>query len=449
MSNTQKKRLQPAPKFLLIFLIILLLGFGIYSVYVYVFNHTQREYHPGDSNQTFDISIAPRSGKTDSWVKRVDDNTGHHEYIGTIYDIVINNVSDSTILQWDMQINITKDCYINNAWCGCVEIHQNVNGKERVQTVDLRDYNASELTLEHSVMSPDLMIPLYEGDYIIYHPDRVANEFPIAANVNGHISQVVVGMVFYGIGNQSLDFHDFSMNYSLQINYLQNPVFIGLIIGSLVWIMLFAAFLSVQINMRKVQKRFKQDEQLIHQSIGVFTQFFEAKDTYTNGHSQRVADYSLLLAKELGYDEDKCRQVYYIALMHDCGKCYIPDEILKKPGKLTEKEFDIIKEHSARGAEMLKDFNSIKDISEGVLYHHERYDGKGYPKGLKGEQIPMVSRIICISDSFDAMNSRRCYREKLSKEKILSEIKDNSGKQFDPVLVPLFLQLIEEGKIKI
>lgn len=447
MTNIQKKKVHIATKLLLLYLAILLLGFGIYSIYVYIFNHTEREYHSNEPNHTFDISIAPRGGQTDSWIKRVDDSTGHHEYTGTIYDIVINNISDNTILQWDMRINIDQDCYINNAWCGCVEIHQNVNKKERIQVVDLRDYNESELTLEHSVMKPDLMIPLHEGDYVIYHPDRVANEFPIAANVNGHISQVVVGMVFYSSDTAPLSFSDFSMSYSLQINYLQNPVFLSLIIGCLIWIILLAAYLSVQLNMRKMQKRFKQDEQLLRQSIGVFTQFFEAKDTYTNGHFQRVAEYSHLLAEKLGYDEEKCRQVYYIALMHDCGKCYISDEILKKPGKLTDKEYDLIKNHSVKGAEMLKDFTAIKNISDGVRYHHERYDGKGYPDGLKGEKIPMVSRIICISDSFDAMNSKRCYRDKLPKEKIISELKENSGKQFDPELVTLFLQLIEDGKI--
>ncbi|NLG02423.1 MAG: HD-GYP domain-containing protein [Clostridia bacterium] len=449
MATKQKKKMNTATKLLLLFLILLLLGIGVYSIYVYIYNHTEREYHSNEQSHIMDISIVPRGGQTDSWIKRVDDHTGHHEYTGTIYNIVINNISDSTILQWNMKININSDCYINNAWCGCVEIHQNVNEKERVQVVDLRDYNESELTLEHSVMKPDLMIPLHKGDYIIYHPDRAASEFPIAANIDGHISQAIVGIVFYTAGTASLDFNDYSMTYSLKFNYFHNPVFLSLSIAFLIWIILLAIYLSVQLNTRKMQKRFRQDEQLLRQSIGVFTQFFEAKDTYTNGHSQRVAEYAQLLAEKLGYNDEKCRQAYCIALMHDCGKCYISDEILKKPDKLTDEEYDIVKKHPAKGAEMLKDFTAIKNISEGVLYHHERYDGKGYPEGLKGEKIPIISRIICIADSFDAMNSRRCYRDKLSREKIISEIKENSGKQFDPVLVTLFMQLIEEGKIEV
>ncbi len=154
-----------------------------------------------------------------------------------------------------------------------------------------------------------------------------------------------------------------------------------------------------------------------------------------------------MLAEKADLPEDQQRQFYYIALLHDCGKCYIPDEILKKPGKLTPEEFEIIKNHTVKGAEMMEQFESIEHIRDGVLYHHERYDGKGYPTGLEGENIPLIARIICIADSFDAMNSRRCYRDALTEEKILSEIELNKGKQFGPTLADLFLDLIHDGKI--
>lgn len=133
--------------------------------------------------------------------------------------------------------------------------------------------------------------------------------------------------------------------------------------------------------------------------------------------------------------------------MHDCGKVTIPDAILKKPERLTEEEYEIIKTHTSRGAEMLADFSSIDHIREGALYHHERYDGSGYPQGKKGKDIPMIGRIICVADSFDAMNSKRCYRNELTKEKIIFELESNKGLQFDPEVVDQFLALIKDGQI--
>lgn len=149
----------------------------------------------------------------------------------------------------------------------------------------------------------------------------------------------------------------------------------------------------------------------------------------------------------MGKTPDECRNARYIGLMHDCGKISIPDAILNKPGKLTPEEFAIMKTHTMKGGEILKDFTSIPSIMEGALYHHERYDGKGYPKGLKGEYIPLIGRMICVADSFDAMNSKRSYKEKMYSDQILKELKKNSGTQFDPAIVQVFLKLLSEGKI--
>ena len=160
-----------------------------------------------------------------------------------------------------------------------------------------------------------------------------------------------------------------------------------------------------------------------------------------------MAQYSELLAEHLGRSKEECRKIYYIALMHDTGKVRTPDRILKKPGKLTSEEYDIIKLHTTDGASMLSDFTSIESIRDGALYHHERYDGKGYPTGKAGTDIPFIGRLICVADSFDAMNSKRCYRSRLSRDKIITEIKDNRGTQFDPEIADALLDLIEEGTI--
>lgn len=133
--------------------------------------------------------------------------------------------------------------------------------------------------------------------------------------------------------------------------------------------------------------------------------------------------------------------------MHDCGKISIPITILQKKDKLSDDEYEEIKKHTIYGDRMLRDFNSIEGINLGALYHHERYDGKGYPKGLSGEDIPKIARIICVADSLDAMNSDRVYRSKLSKDVIMKELIDNKGKQFDPEIIDCLIKLIDNGEI--
>ena len=175
----------------------------------------------------------------------------------------------------------------------------------------------------------------------------------------------------------------------------------------------------------------------------------DAKDPYTNGHSKRVAQYTKLIAEELGYEGEELDRIFYIAFLHDCGKIAIPDNILGKPGKLTKEEFEIIKSHTVRGGEILANFRSLEDADKGALYHHERYDGKGYPTGVSGENIPFIARMICVADSFDAMNTNRVYRAKLTAEHIINEIETNKGLQFDPRVADVMLRLIKKGTIVI
>jgi len=220
-----------------------------------------------------------------------------------------------------------------------------------------------------------------------------------------------------------------------------------LAIALAILVITFIALLFSQIRVNKLLVEQKRDAKIIKQSISTFINFIEAKDPNTKGHSQRVAKYSVLLAKELGYSEQECNRISYIALMHECGKISIPVTILQKPGKLTDEEYEEIKKHTIYGDKMLRDFNSIEGINLGALYHHERYDGKGYPKGIAGEDIPKIARIICVADSLDAMNSNRCYRSKLDKDVIIKELEENKGKQFDPEIIDCLLRLIENGDI--
>ena len=198
---------------------------------------------------------------------------------------------------------------------------------------------------------------------------------------------------------------------------------------------------------RKVEQKTRQVEQLSFEIIATIASMIEAKDSYTKGHSIRVAEYSALVARELGWEEEEIQNLKYVALLHDIGKVGIPDNVLNKPGKLTQMEFEIIKSHTTIGGDILKDIETIPHVDSGAKYHHERYDGSGYPCGLSGEDIPVVARIIGIADSFDAMNSKRIYRDRLPDEVIRKELVNGSGKQFDPKYLEIFLKLWEEGKL--
>lgn len=198
---------------------------------------------------------------------------------------------------------------------------------------------------------------------------------------------------------------------------------------------------------KKVEEKTAQIEQISFATIATIASMIEAKDSYTKGHSVRVSEYSARLAKKIGWSDQEVQNLKYIALLHDIGKIGIPDSVLNKPGKLSEIEFDIIKSHTSIGADILKDIETIPGVFVGAKYHHERYDGKGYPNNLVGEEIPEIARIICVADAFDAMNSKRVYRDNLSIEKICEQLEKNKGTQFDPYLAEQFLELIRTNQL--
>ncbi len=175
----------------------------------------------------------------------------------------------------------------------------------------------------------------------------------------------------------------------------------------------------------------------------------DAKDASTSQHSFRVSEYSAAIGRRLGFSEEKCEGLRQMALLHDIGKIGIPDAILNKPERLTDEEFAIMKTHVIKGGEILKDFKMIENVQLGALYHHERYDGTGYCKGLKGEEIPIEARIIGIADAFDAMAANRVYRKQLDIDFVIGELKRCSGTQFDPRLVEIMLSLIDDGTINV
>ncbi len=200
--------------------------------------------------------------------------------------------------------------------------------------------------------------------------------------------------------------------------------------------------------MAELEEKNAQARQMTMQTVMTIVNTIDAKDEYTKGHSQRVAEYAVALAEELGMAEEEVERIRYIGLLHDIGKIGVPDAILNKPGRLNNTEFSLMKLHTVVGGEILKDINSMEDLDVGAKYHHERYDGKGYPEGLIGEEIPFVARIIGIADAYDAMTSHRVYRKRLSDETVQEEIARCAGTQFDPKLAEVFLRMIKDGKLK-
>jgi len=175
--------------------------------------------------------------------------------------------------------------------------------------------------------------------------------------------------------------------------------------------------------------------------LHALTSAVDAKDAYTCGHSERVALLSRRLAKEIGLPDNQVERIYMAGLLHDVGKIGVPEAVLQKTGRLTAEEFDQMKRHPGVGARILSDIKQVEDIIPGVLHHHERYDGKGYPAGLSGQNIPLMGRIICLADCFDAMTSNRTYRRALPLEVALLEIRRCAGTQFDPGLTEAFLRI--------
>ncbi len=194
----------------------------------------------------------------------------------------------------------------------------------------------------------------------------------------------------------------------------------------------------------EVSERVEENERLSMHIIQALADAIDAKDLYTRGHSGRVAKYSRMIAKRFGYDEEAQNGIYMMGLLHDVGKIGISDAIINKNGPLSDEEYEVIKTHSEKGAKILGNITEMEGLVTGARSHHERYDGKGYPDGLAGEQIPQEARIIAVADAYDAMTSHRSYRSALPQDKVREQIALGKGTQFDPAFADIMLELIDE-----
>lgn len=203
------------------------------------------------------------------------------------------------------------------------------------------------------------------------------------------------------------------------------------------------ARINALIKLKTITEELESVENILFTLVNVI----DAKDSYTRGHSERVTRLAVLLAERLGLSKEQINTLEKAAQLHDIGKIGIPEAVLNKPGALTNEEFEEVKTHSPLGEKICSPLKTLQPLLDIIRHHHERYDGKGYPDGLKGEEISIEARIIAVVDSYDAMASDRPYRERLSKEAIINNIKKGSGSQWDKNVAEAFLRILEENII--
>ncbi len=364
---------------------------GMYA-YVEGYNSKEFSYTMGTKSEDYDASL--------KIIKHWSELARGYMY-GMQYDAKFENHTEFTLYDWEAKIMLKEGGRIDSYWNG-------------------------ELTLAENEM---IFIPDTDITTILPNTNRT------------------FGFILH---SKTLDnVESFVITYHMQIG-LQDLTAYGiwkLAVGLFAFIELINLITSLRTW--RVKKKQKEFESIVNQSFQMFARLIDAKDPYTLGHSSRVALYSKELAKRMGIRDEECDRLYYIALLHDIGKIGIADNILNKKGKLTPEERQEIEKHVGIGGDILKSINVLDGIEEGARYHHERYDGKGYMSGLKGEKIPLFARIIAVADSFDAMSSDRCYRAKLEMPVIIEELKKGSGTQFDPKIAKHMLDMIDEGVVPI
>lgn len=216
--------------------------------------------------------------------------------------------------------------------------------------------------------------------------------------------------------------------------------------GDLDLFSIIAGQLTVSLENNKLYEEIREN---YFKTISALAAAIEAKDPYTKGHSAQVAKYAIAIAGEMGLSKEKIEEMHIAGILHDVGKIGIKEQVLYKPGKLTNKEYNIMKEHPLHGERILQPIGFSEEITKSIRHHHERYDGKGYPDGLKGEEIFLGARILCVADTIEAMTSKRYYRDVLSITRVIKELRKCSKTQFDPSIAEVALRLIEKKTIPV
>ncbi len=382
-----------------------------------------KQAHAAQTYEMFDWAMSDlrKQDKFDETIDGFSDQLGNaYETITALHDL---GMSMSSINDVDGFINRTIEHVVETLeyeWAGCLINEQHPIG----QMLDLSLIQAGTQTL-----------PKEDINFVI---DRVLTEVPAAFadrtkiySAGDHIELLSPQMLVHPIEKNGESFGYIVVGGKRgedpQVSSHETKM-LDAVAGILSAFLINAAM-------------FHEQHQTFVGTVKAMSSAIDAKDRYTQGHSERVAMVSAMIAAQLGQSEEAVELIRISGLVHDVGKIGVPESVLCKPGRLTDEEFALIKLHPTIGYDILKDIPSLSSILPGVLHHHEKWDGSGYPGGLVGENIPLMARIMAIADTFDAMSSNRAYRTGMPREKVLAEIERCAGTQFDPDLVPHFMAL--------
>ena len=425
-----------------VFFVFILLNFFIHVERVKKFNAEERTLDNYSDTTDIVVDVHPRGLATDSWEKA--DAFPGKVINAKIYEATVTNNSKVKMKDWSLRLDIQDNCWINNAWNGTIEIHQTINGIEKIQELSLQDYNENDLLVSYIICGQDLLIPLSAGDYIIYYPcmDSSSSENEIDSNkyYNGSMSP---GFIFYS-WDGNVDLSRYTLSFKQEKSILDGTEPKIFLVSLPIWTVIMLIALITGGMIIGYEKQILVQTGITSEFLEVMANFVDSKQTDYNGHSNGVAKCARLIAREMGMDSQNINNVYYSALVHDIGKCYVPDYVLQKKGQLSSEENELIKQHAAKGAEMVQNCRSIPNVADGALYHHEKYDGTGYPFGKAGEEIPLIGRIIGLADSFEMMKSALPDKSFESRDALIKDLENGKGTQFDPVLTDALIDALNK-----
>ncbi|MBR5933645.1 MAG: HD-GYP domain-containing protein [Treponema sp.] len=350
---------------------------------------------------------------------------------GAQYDGKFINNTNHRFTDWTVTAEVPENYWVDSTWNADFSFYFTGDKPIPIEHVETADYMRQFQSDKNQLVMKK--VPNSRGTEVLGKNSKSSDSFMIG--------MIMYTPRIYEITNIKITG---KFIYEPSESIIYHILLIGITISVVAFLILIIIRIAVIKQVKYYEVRQKLDSDIIVQAFKTFANFVDAKDPYTRGHSLRVAHYSREIAKRLKLSDHEQSEIFWLALMHDVGKISVSDSILNKPSKLSEDEYKEIRSHVTKGYEMLKDFTAMPMLKEVAKSHHEHFDGKGYPEGLKGIAIPLEARIVCVSDSFDAMNSDRCYRKKLSKDAIIRELQIEEGKHFDPRIARIMLSMIDD-----
>lgn len=379
-------------------------------------------------NDERDIYIVFSTPEDKWWYE--GNNTVGAQYDGKFYNNTIHNFTD-----WSVRIRVPSGYWIDSCW--------NYDG-------DFYYTTSKPIPEHHSSYFEYSRQYEADEDYIVMNKIPSNKVTEVSAKNVFNKEPFMLGMIMYTPRRFTIRLVEITGRFIYAPS--DNPLFFVLIaaIGASVLFLLVLIVIQVTViqKVKYYEIRQKLDSDIIIQSFKTFANFVDARDPYTRGHSLRVAYYAKEIAIRLKMTEQEQMEMFWFGLMHDVGKIGVSDSILHKPAKLSADEYDQIKSHVITGYEMLADFTAMPMLKEVAKSHHEHWDGSGYCEHLKGQEIPLEARIVCVCDTFDAMNTDRCYRPHLPKDQIIEEFKRCSGTHFDPKIAKIMISMIQDRSVE-